>query len=334
MHCCPDLIAVVKLRCAIRSGRSGGNFRATPSALALSCALLIHCFEPGTGAAPEWSIAALARTGVSGVVTGLAGSALTLRNNDGAELIVSANGAFSFPEIPETGAAYNVTIAAQPTDLRCFVENGSGTYNGVATNIVVTCPLALIGGVTWMRCTYGQTWNAATGDCTGAGDAANFFGAVGDLVFCRRVDGLPDGGQIDGGQTNDCNSGVPGGALNAGQNAHISTLYLACDSLNASAVYGLNNWRVASKAEFAAIESCSLGLTAPDVNGDYSCTPGSLAPTVVANYFPQTVEAIYSTSTADPCCDDSFWLNRYSDGLVTRSSGTKQLPSYARCVSP
>lgn len=309
-------------------------FRALRAGSVVCLALQAGCFEPETNSLPEWSLATAAPSGIRGLVSGLVASPITLQNTDGAELTLGANGAFLFPEIPEAGSAYNVTIRTQPTDLRCFVENGVGVYSGGATNIVVTCPLAVVAGLTWMRCTHGQSWNSLTGDCTGAGNAANSYGAIGDLVFCRRIDGLPDGGQIDGGQTNDCNSGFSGGALTAGANAHISTLFLACDSLKASATYGFNNWRPASKSELATIEFCSTGTTALDVNGGYACNPGSVAPTVLGGYFPNTVPAVYSSSTADGCCSDAYWVNYYTDGGVTRSSGTKQFPSYTRCVSP
>ncbi len=297
-------------------------------------ALQAGCFGPETHSLPEWTLAAAAPSGISGLVSGLVASPITLQNTDGAELTLSANGAFVFPEIPEAGSAYNVSIRTQPADLQCFVENGAGVYAGAATNIIVTCPLAVVAGLVWMRCTHGQTWNSLTGDCTGAGSAANSYGAIGDLVFCRRVDGLPDGGQPDGGHTDDCNSGFSGGALTAGINAHISTLFLACDSLNASATYGFNTWRPASKSELATIEFCSAGTTALDVNGGYACNPGFVAPTVLGGYFPNTVPGIYSSSTSDPCCSNAYWVNYYTDGGVTRSSGTKQLPSYTRCVSP
>lgn len=72
-----------------------------------------------TGGTPEYN--------VGGSVTGLAGS-VTLQNNGGDDLVLSANGAFTgFSTGMTCGAAYNVTVAAQPTGQLCTVSNGAGS---------------------------------------------------------------------------------------------------------------------------------------------------------------------------------------------------------------
>ena len=79
---------------------------------------------------------------VGGTVTGLVGSGLALKLNGGANLPVSTNGAFSFPNALATGAAYTVTVGTQPISPMqvCTVSNGSGTIAGAnVTNVVVTC---------------------------------------------------------------------------------------------------------------------------------------------------------------------------------------------------
>jgi len=284
-----------------------------------------HCYRIGTNSLPE--LAFLGATDgattsfISGSVTGLVTNSIILQNNTADNLTVSANGSFAFSTMAAVGDTYNVTILTQPADVFCFVQNGSGTFSGTAAGIVVTCPLAIVSGLTYMRCTYGQTWNSATGDCTGTGNSGNSYGAT--LVqFCS----------VTGDQ---CNSGFDGGPLTDGSAfGQTSTLYLACNSFNASSTYGINSWRVAAKNEFENIESCSTGQTAPDVNGDYLCNPGSAAPTVIANYFTNTVSSTYSSGTADGCCFNAYWAIRYSDGTVTRSQGSKTVPSYTRCVSP
>lgn len=78
---------------------------------------------------------------VSGYVSGLgAGKQLTLLNNAGNALNVSAIGTFSFSQPVQTGGSYSVTISRQPTGQTCTVINDRGT-NLVApvTNVFITC---------------------------------------------------------------------------------------------------------------------------------------------------------------------------------------------------
>ncbi len=171
-----------------------------------------------------------------------------------------------------------------------------------------------------MRCTAGQVWNAQAGDCTGTGNVGDNYGAS-TVQFCSEADG------------NFCNSGFAGGPLTAGANGRTSSLFAACDSLNAPPMYGISTWRVASKGEFQTIEVCSSGTTVPDVNGDYACNPGFTIPTVLDSYFPNTVLGTYSSSTADFCCNNAYWTNTYTNGAVSRSSGSKSIPTSTRCVS-
>jgi large repetitive protein len=77
---------------------------------------------------------------VGGTVSGLAGSGLTLRNGD-ATLAVSG-GSFRFPQALTSGAAYNVTVEANPSNpsQTCSVTNGAGTVGAAdVTNIEVAC---------------------------------------------------------------------------------------------------------------------------------------------------------------------------------------------------
>lgn len=77
-----------------------------------------------------------------GTVSGLAGTGLVLRNNGGDDLAITANGEFSFPSPIASGAAYGVTVAAQPASpsQSCTVANGAGTVGSAdVTNVAVTC---------------------------------------------------------------------------------------------------------------------------------------------------------------------------------------------------
>jgi hypothetical protein len=79
---------------------------------------------------------------VGGRVSGLAGSGLVLQLNGGATLPMSANGLFVFTGGLPGGAAYAVTVTAQPANpaQTCTVANGSGTVAGAnVTNVAVTC---------------------------------------------------------------------------------------------------------------------------------------------------------------------------------------------------
>jgi len=79
---------------------------------------------------------------VGGTVTGLQGSGLTLENNGGSALAVSASGAFEFPGLLATGAAFAVTIADQPDApaQSCTVSGGSGVVGSSnITSVAVDC---------------------------------------------------------------------------------------------------------------------------------------------------------------------------------------------------
>jgi len=77
---------------------------------------------------------------IGGTVTGLSGTGLTLQNNLGDNLAVSANGAFTFATAIASGGAYSVSVLTQPTGQTCTLQNASGTASAAVSNIVVSCP--------------------------------------------------------------------------------------------------------------------------------------------------------------------------------------------------
>lgn len=82
---------------------------------------------------------------VGGIVTGLNGSGLTLSNNGGDDAVITASGPFTFARGLQNGAAYNVTVATQPSApaQQCTVTNGSGTVDGAnVTNVSIACAVA------------------------------------------------------------------------------------------------------------------------------------------------------------------------------------------------
>jgi hypothetical protein len=78
---------------------------------------------------------------VGGSVSGLAtGTTVSLTNNGGSTLSVSANGTFTFPTpVPQNGS-YNVTVATQPKGQICTVSSASGNHLvSSVTNVGVAC---------------------------------------------------------------------------------------------------------------------------------------------------------------------------------------------------
>jgi hypothetical protein len=83
-----------------------------------------------------------ARFTIGGMVTGLAGQGLVLRNSNGDTLAVSASGSFTFAVAVGSGASYAVAVATQPTApvQTCVVVNGSGVVSAAdVTDVTVVC---------------------------------------------------------------------------------------------------------------------------------------------------------------------------------------------------
>src|SRR5580658_9725552 len=84
---------------------------------------------------------------LGGTVVGLAaGQSVTLEDDAGGVLVVSANGPFGFSVGVMSDTDYAITVANQPSDETCTVVNGDGMAKGPgvirttnAANAVVTC---------------------------------------------------------------------------------------------------------------------------------------------------------------------------------------------------
>src|SRR5579872_1063896 len=78
---------------------------------------------------------------IGGTVSGLnTGTSVTLLDNGGNALKVTANGAFTFTIGLATGKTYKVTVGTQPTGETCTVTNGTGTVGTAnVTNVAVAC---------------------------------------------------------------------------------------------------------------------------------------------------------------------------------------------------
>ena len=102
------------------------------------------------GAANVTSIAVTCRTlyAVGGVLNGLSlsrfTSGVTLQDNGGDDLVVSANGSFQFSTPVLDGSTFSVAISKQPTKPSeiCALANATGTVQGAVNNITVNCQAA------------------------------------------------------------------------------------------------------------------------------------------------------------------------------------------------
>lgn len=80
---------------------------------------------------------------LGGTASGLtSGESMTLLNNGGDALTLSANGSFSFSTGLTSGITYDVTVQSQTPGLSCSASNGSGTIGSSnVTSVVVSCAL-------------------------------------------------------------------------------------------------------------------------------------------------------------------------------------------------
>ena len=79
---------------------------------------------------------------ISGTVSGLVGSGLTLSNIGSSTLAITANGPFAFPRETPDRISYAVQVASQPVNpgQSCTVTNGTGRLAGAdITNVLVAC---------------------------------------------------------------------------------------------------------------------------------------------------------------------------------------------------
>ena len=88
--------------------------------------------------------ACLGSIDIGGTLTGLpSGASVTLQNNGGDNLTLTADGAFTFSEAIADGETYSVTVLTQPVGATCAVSGGSGTVSESSstsiTSVVVTC---------------------------------------------------------------------------------------------------------------------------------------------------------------------------------------------------
>jgi predicted transcriptional regulator len=135
---------------------SGASYAATVSSQPFgpSQTCTVSSGSGSAGASNVTSIAVSCTTNsfsIGGVVTGLQGSGLVLRDNGGDNLAIAGNGAFTFATPIASGQTYAATVLVQPGSptQTCTVSAGAGTVGASnVTGIVVSCAVNVytIGG--------------------------------------------------------------------------------------------------------------------------------------------------------------------------------------------
>jgi YVTN family beta-propeller protein len=116
---------------------NSGTTKILRNVLPLAILLLSACSGGGSGSTEPTPT--LSSYTVGGAVTGLAGSVI-LRNNDGDDLTITADGNFTFVTSITNGSPYAVTILIQPSGQTCSVSTGAGTVSGGnVSDVAVTC---------------------------------------------------------------------------------------------------------------------------------------------------------------------------------------------------
>lgn len=119
---------------------------------------------------------------IGGTVSNLIGTGLVLQNNGADNLVVTANGAFTFATQIATGSKYKVTVLTQPTkpSETCSATNGSGTATANVTSVVISCNSAP-NEWTWVNGADSANQSGTYGTL-GTADPANVPGARGASV--------------------------------------------------------------------------------------------------------------------------------------------------------
>ena len=117
--------------------------RTQPTGPSQTCTVARGSGKVGSGDVTNVAVTCAVNTfAIGGSVSGLLGSGLTLTNNSGDDLPVSADGTFQFRTKVASGAGYNVAVRTQPSNptQACTVGNPSGTVGAAdVTSVVVSC---------------------------------------------------------------------------------------------------------------------------------------------------------------------------------------------------
>lgn len=107
------------------------------SLLALASVMLLQGCGGGSGGGSDTSPYT-----IGGTVSGLLGTGLVLQNNGGDDLIISADGSFTFATAIANPGSFSVSVSGQPItpEQTCTASNNSGNLSGSDfTNISINC---------------------------------------------------------------------------------------------------------------------------------------------------------------------------------------------------
>lgn len=134
---------------------------------------------------------------VGGMLRGLTAGTITLRNNGGDDLPLSADGMFRFAQPLLSGERYAVTIETRPANHQCLVSAGAtGTVAGAdVTSVVVDC--AVSGSRLFARTGAPETFVVPAGVSTISIEAWGAEGAPSDDVLAIGGSGGYASGTLD-----------------------------------------------------------------------------------------------------------------------------------------
>lgn len=309
---------------------------------AIAASLVVNKTSNGSGTgSPSFTI--------SGTITGLSASGLVLQNNRAEDLTV-ASGAATFSFSTKVTGYYLVTVKTQPGSLLCSVSSETGNATGDVNNVSISCnscggsketynwgvftdcqngtvaleiPSGRMGTVKlkqqivyFAKCTYGQTYNSATNDCTGTGDSTNDYGAT-TVQLCA---------------TNhlDCRGGNKNNPISSGP------AFNACNGMNLDG----RSWRIASQEEMQMIIHCTDKRM---IFSQTLCGAGNYTSPSISNLFPNTVWANTSNKqywtpghyAGDTNSTSVHTIDFYIGDMNDISSGGYAYTgnAYLRCVS-
>jgi hypothetical protein len=157
---------------------------------------------------------------IGGTVSGLPdGNEVVLRNNDGDDLFVSVNGAFTFAKPLDDHSEYEVTVYKQPKrpNWKCTTENAAGALRGKdVTDVVIDCyPEAVLQAKTGIRKVKLQ-WNSQ--------DFREVTSNHVTFKLCRAKESIPNDG------FNNCTE-LAGGAIETNVDSPLTASSLTNDIL-------------------------------------------------------------------------------------------------------
>ncbi|AOP35028.1 hypothetical protein A0128_14940 [Leptospira tipperaryensis] len=160
-------------------------------------------------------------------------------------------------------------------------------------------------GLSWMRCTLGQTFDSSTNTCTTISVAP---------IYCSTLD-------------NQCNGNLLGGVLSSGP------AFDACAGFSSSNITAV--WRVPTHLELKSLVSCSNGTDLKNSTDTQTCGASFDVPTIRKDWFPgipTSAPVEFWSSTSDPSNATFAWKVNFSSGATNLTAG-KNSSGYLRCVS-